>query len=64
MCAMYRVVVCNWPKEDAIAEMRDGGFNFNRDRKKLVSFVESADVAGYRRRLGLIDSKAVIAKVN
>lgn len=53
MCAMYRVVVCGWTKQEAIAEMRNGGFGFNPVWKGLVSFIEKADVAAYKRRIGL-----------
>lgn len=53
MCAMYRVVVCDWTKQEAIAEMRDGGFGFNPAWKNLVSFIEKTDVAVYKRRIGL-----------
>ena len=62
MCAMYRVVVCDWTKDEAIAEMRDGGFHFNPGWKQIVSFVEAADVGAYKRRIGLIDSKADVAR--
>jgi hypothetical protein len=60
MCAMYRIVVCDWTKKDAIAEMRDGGFNFNRNRKKLISFIETADVAAYKRRVGLVTCRDLV----
>lgn len=59
MCAMYRIVVCDWTKQEAIAEMRDGGFHFNPGWTKLVSFIENADVSSYKRRVGLPDVKTV-----
>ena len=52
MCAM-RVVVCGWTKQAAIAEMKNGGFGFNPVWHDLVTFVEKADVAGIKRRVGL-----------
>ena len=64
MCAMYRVVVCDWTKEAAIAEMRDGGFNFNPAWKSLVGFIEKADVADYKRRVGIPEANTAVAKLN
>jgi protein tyrosine/serine phosphatase len=64
MCAMYRIVVCDWTKEEAIAEMRNGGFNFNPGWKTLVSFVEKADVAAYKRRVGLLATATMVARGN
>jgi len=55
MCAMYRVVVCNWTKAEALSEMKDGGFHFSPAWKSLISFVEKADVAWYRQKLGWLD---------
>jgi protein tyrosine phosphatase (PTP) superfamily phosphohydrolase (DUF442 family) len=51
MCAMYRIVVCDWTKQEAIAEMKNGGFHFSWNT--LVSFIEKADVAEFKRRVGL-----------
>lgn len=53
MCALYRVVVCGWTKEAAIAEMKNGGFHFGPSHTRLISFIENADVAAYQRQLGL-----------
>ena len=64
MCAMYRIVVCGWTKEEAIAEMKQGGFHFNPGWTKLVSFIENADVEAYKRRIGLLSSKTDVARLN
>jgi protein tyrosine phosphatase (PTP) superfamily phosphohydrolase (DUF442 family) len=53
MCAMYRIVVCGWTREAAIAEMKHGGFGFNPAWHNLVAFVEKADIADIKRRAGL-----------
>jgi protein tyrosine phosphatase (PTP) superfamily phosphohydrolase (DUF442 family) len=53
MCAMYRVAVCGWTKQEAIAEMKNGGFDFSPAWKNLVEFVEKADVEDIKRRAGL-----------
>jgi len=53
MCAMYRITVCGWTKQEAIAEMKDGGFGFNPVWQELVTFVEKADIADIKHRAGL-----------
>lgn len=62
MCAMYRIVVCDWTKEEAIAEMKNGGFNFSPAWKNLVAFIEKANVADLKRRIGLPDVKNTVAQ--
>lgn len=51
MCAMYRIVVCGWTKQQALAEMEKGGFHFSPVWQDLVSFVEKSDVADIKRRV-------------
>lgn len=46
MTAIYRIVVEGWSKEEAIAEMRDGGFGFHPTWKKLIVFIRDLDVSG------------------
>ena len=62
MCAMYRVVVCNWTKQEAIAEMENGGFHFSWNT--LASFIQKADVAEYKRRVGLPETYRTVANKN
>jgi hypothetical protein len=64
MCAMYRVVVCDWTKQEAIAEMRNGGFNFSGNWKSLAAFIEKADVADFKRRIGLPEVNTTVASAN
>ena len=51
MCAMYRIVVCGWTKQQALDEMKNGGFGFNPVWQELVTFVEKSDIAAIQRRL-------------
>jgi protein tyrosine/serine phosphatase len=51
MCAMYRIVVCGWTKQQALQEMEQGGFHFSPVWQDLVNFVEKADVAEIKRRV-------------
>jgi protein tyrosine/serine phosphatase len=53
VCAMYRVVVCGWTKEDAIEEMTEGGFKFDPRWKNIVKFIETADIEAIKRQAGL-----------
>ncbi|HEY4415706.1 MAG TPA: tyrosine-protein phosphatase, partial [Verrucomicrobiae bacterium] len=53
MCAMYRITVCGWTKQQAIQEMEKGGFGFNPVWHELTAFIEKADIADIKRRAGL-----------
>lgn len=53
MCAIYRVAVQGWSKDDALKEMRDGGYGFFEGWKNLVKFIEDLDVASIREKAGL-----------
>jgi protein tyrosine phosphatase (PTP) superfamily phosphohydrolase (DUF442 family) len=51
--ALYRIVVQGWEKAEAIREMKEGGFNHHSFWSNITRSVEQADVAWYRRQLGL-----------
>lgn len=53
MCALYRIVVQGWTKEEALREMRQGGYGFHSVFANLPRFVDSLDLAAIRRRAGL-----------
>jgi protein tyrosine/serine phosphatase len=53
MCAMYRLALCGWSKEEALAELRDGGFHFAPIWANLVKFIEKADVPKIQRAAGI-----------
>jgi len=44
MCAIYRIVVEDWSKEEAIEEMTKGGFGFHSIWKNLPEYVRKADI--------------------
>ncbi|HLP78946.1 MAG TPA: tyrosine-protein phosphatase [Candidatus Paceibacterota bacterium] len=58
MCAMYRITVCGWTREEAIRELRDGGFNFNTAWKNIIRYIENADVKKIKERAGLVAGKS------
>lgn len=53
MCALYRVLVQGWSKEEALREMRQGGYGFHAVFAHLSKFIDSVDVESVRRRAGL-----------
>jgi protein tyrosine phosphatase (PTP) superfamily phosphohydrolase (DUF442 family) len=50
MCAIYRVAVCGWTKEDAIKEMTRGGFSFHSIWMNLPKFVQELDVETVKKK--------------
>jgi protein tyrosine phosphatase (PTP) superfamily phosphohydrolase (DUF442 family) len=53
MCAIYRIAVCGWSKEEAIREMTEGGFGFHKAWQNLVRYIEGLDVEKLKRQAGL-----------
>jgi protein tyrosine phosphatase (PTP) superfamily phosphohydrolase (DUF442 family) len=53
MCAAYRVVVQDWPKDKAIEEMTKGDFKFNNLWQNLVTFIRKLDVEKIRQQVGI-----------
>ncbi len=53
MMAVYRVVVCDWSKAEALDEMVNGGFGFHVVWENLPKFIESLDVEKLRRAAGI-----------
>jgi len=53
MCAMYRIIVQGWSKDDAIREMTNGGYGFHAVWVNLIAWVRQANVAEIRRQSGL-----------
>jgi protein tyrosine/serine phosphatase len=50
--AMYRMVVQNWSREQALEELRDGGYGFHRIFKNIPRYLENVDIADYQKTLG------------
>ena len=49
MCAMYRIVEQEWSREEAIREMKDGGYGFHPLWKNIPRYLEKVDVEKVRR---------------
>lgn len=51
MCALYRIVVQGWSKQEAIREMREGGFGFHMIWNNLPAWIEACDVERLKTEL-------------
>jgi len=49
MCALYRIVVQGWTKEEAIREMTGGGFGFHEIWDNLPPWIQSLDIETLRK---------------
>ena len=49
--AAYRVLVQGWSKEEAVAELKKGGFGFHRWYMNIPAFIRNMDVALFKARL-------------
>jgi protein tyrosine/serine phosphatase len=54
MCAMYRITLCNWTKDQAIRELKQGGFGFNPAWKNIIRYIEKADVKKIKEKAGIV----------
>ena len=48
MCAMYRIVVQKWTKEEAIREMTEGGYGFHEVWANLPEWIDKLDIGALR----------------
>ncbi len=53
LVAAYRVIIEGWTKDDAIEEMKKGGFGFHTVWQNLPRFVKKLDVERIQQELGL-----------
>jgi len=53
MSAIYRVVIEDWSKEDAVREMTQGGYNFHAVWSNLPPWIADLDVSEIRKELGI-----------
>jgi protein tyrosine phosphatase (PTP) superfamily phosphohydrolase (DUF442 family) len=55
MCAIYRIAVQGWSKEEAIAEMTEGGFGFYTGWKNLIYYIRELDIDEIKRQACLVN---------
>jgi protein tyrosine/serine phosphatase len=53
MCAIYRIAFQSWTKEQAIAEMTQGGFRFNHGYQNVVNYIRDVNIDQMKQRAGL-----------
>jgi uncharacterized protein (TIGR01244 family) len=53
MCAVYRVAVQGWTKEEALKEMREGGYNFHVIWRNLITWFNKLDIERVRKAAGI-----------
>ena len=54
MCAIYRIVVQGWSKEEAVKEMKEGGYGFHGQvYESYAEYVKKLDADALRRELRL-----------
>jgi protein tyrosine phosphatase (PTP) superfamily phosphohydrolase (DUF442 family) len=53
MCALYRVVVQGWSKEEALKEMMQGGFGFHGIWENLIQWINGLDIEGIKKKAGI-----------
>lgn len=57
MCAVYRIAVQGWTKNEAIQEMTQGGFGFHDGWQNLLNYINDLDVQQLRRKAGIGTSR-------
>lgn len=53
MIAIYRMVVQGWAKDDAIRELREGGYGFHSIWRHIPKLLARVDIAALRKEAGL-----------
>ena len=54
MCALYRIAIQGWAKEDAIKEMREGGYGFHEDYfQNLLTYLRALDIEKIKKKAGI-----------
>lgn len=53
MCALYRVTVQGWSKEEALTEMTQGGFEFHGIWENLIQWINGLDIETIKKRAGI-----------
>ncbi len=53
MCAIYRVAVQGWSREEALKEMTEGGFGFHGVWQDLIRWIDALNMEGMKKRAGI-----------
>jgi protein tyrosine phosphatase (PTP) superfamily phosphohydrolase (DUF442 family) len=55
LCAVYRIAVQGWSKQDAIREMVEGGYGFHEVLANLTRYINHLDIAKIRKQAGIAE---------
>ncbi len=55
MCAIYRVAVQDWGKDEAIEEMTKGNYGFYSIWQNLINYIRKLDIEKIRQQAGIED---------
>jgi protein tyrosine phosphatase (PTP) superfamily phosphohydrolase (DUF442 family) len=53
MCAIYRIVIQGWSKENAVNEMTNGGYGFHEIWENLPEWLDKLDIEALKKEAGL-----------
>jgi len=53
MCAIYRIAVQDWPKDEAIKEMTEGDFGFFEGWQNLIDYIRNLDIEKIKQQAGI-----------
>jgi protein tyrosine phosphatase (PTP) superfamily phosphohydrolase (DUF442 family) len=53
MCAIYRIAVQGWSKEEALREMKEGGFGFHGVWQNLIRYIDGLDIERIKQKAGI-----------
>ena len=53
MCAVYRLAVQGWTKEEALKEMTEGGFGFHPIWQNLLDWINDLDIGKIKQKGGI-----------
>ena len=53
MCAVYRIAVQGWTKDEAVREMTEGGFNFHPVFDNLPEWIQKLDIESIKKDAGI-----------
>ena len=59
MCAIYRIAVQGWSKDDSIEEMTKGNFGFHEIWGNLVEYIRGLDIEKIKQQAGIKQSTPV-----
>ena len=63
MSAMYRILEQGWTVDDALAELKDGGYGYHAMWKNILRYVRSADVDKLRAAISPVSSPGTTVTV-